>query len=252
MNPLRLLRELKGAPLAVIMALAFANNRRVTAAWLCSITGYTDKPITQALTYLSETGLVTHNVNGWTLTPSGRAFQPAQMMMDLPPKQDEPPSEPARLAMANPPAASPDQPARDPTANSGGSPDRNNSDPPIIIIDSESSNKDSESIITTTPPEYFRPQPEVDVARQALFEQGIMGAKLNQLSQDRYCTPWLIACWVAHLNKTAPNRWRAGMLIRCIESPDYPPGYNPDLDNRLTVPRKDWLGEYVLEEDPPE
>jgi hypothetical protein len=68
-NPLRLIRELKGVPLAVILALQIARQR-VTKSWLEQVTGYTDKPVAGALSYLSEVGYVDHTVSGWQLTGS--------------------------------------------------------------------------------------------------------------------------------------------------------------------------------------
>ena len=68
-NPLRLVRELKGASLFVLVALLFVHSP-VTQNWLQCSTGYTDKPISKALTYLQEVGLVIHAPPGWSLSES--------------------------------------------------------------------------------------------------------------------------------------------------------------------------------------
>lgn len=64
----RLVKELKGAPLSVWMALVFARGVPANQNWLARNTGYTDKPIHQALAYLSEHGFVTRVEAGWVIS----------------------------------------------------------------------------------------------------------------------------------------------------------------------------------------
>ena len=52
-NPLELLRELKGAPLSVLLALALVKQP-VQIVWIESVTGYTDDTIVKALRTLTE------------------------------------------------------------------------------------------------------------------------------------------------------------------------------------------------------
>ena len=76
-NPLQMLRLLKGAPLSVIFALYLAKKTQagpVGQEWIARNTGYTDKPISQALALLEDYGLVRRNSRyAWTLT--GEALQ---------------------------------------------------------------------------------------------------------------------------------------------------------------------------------
>ena len=65
-NPLKMVRMLKGAPLSVYFAM-FLAGQPVSAKWLERVTGYTDKPITQALELLKEYDLVSHNRRGFCL-----------------------------------------------------------------------------------------------------------------------------------------------------------------------------------------
>ena len=51
-------RELKGAPLSILLVLQFCK-RNVTARWLCQQTGYSDKPVADGLRFLMERGMVT-------------------------------------------------------------------------------------------------------------------------------------------------------------------------------------------------
>src|SRR5687768_11062428 len=65
-NPIQLLRQLKGAPLSVLLACYWAGQR-VSADWLCTVTGYTDKPVTSALNLLKEYQWVTRVQGGWMI-----------------------------------------------------------------------------------------------------------------------------------------------------------------------------------------
>lgn len=66
-DPIRLLRQLKGAPLSVLFAMIWARSR-VSADWLVTVTGYTDKPVTQALKLLTAYGWVTKVMGGWQIS----------------------------------------------------------------------------------------------------------------------------------------------------------------------------------------
>ena len=60
-------RALKGAPLAILW-LCLKDPQPHSAAWYERETGYSDKPITQALRYLTEKGYMLKVPNGWMLT----------------------------------------------------------------------------------------------------------------------------------------------------------------------------------------
>lgn len=66
-DPIKLLRQLKGAPLAVLMAMIIVRVR-VSADWLSTVTGYTDKPITQALKLLAAYGWIAKVQSGWQIS----------------------------------------------------------------------------------------------------------------------------------------------------------------------------------------
>lgn len=66
-DPIKLLRQLKGAPLAVLLAMYWARAR-VSADWLVTVTGYTDKPVTQAIKVLSAYGWITKVQGGWQIS----------------------------------------------------------------------------------------------------------------------------------------------------------------------------------------
>src|SRR3972149_5845725 len=73
-NPMRLVRELKGAPLSIYLVLGLAGQR-VSQAFLERWTGYTDKPVSQALAFLEEIGLAQHSRRGWALCDGVKQLQ---------------------------------------------------------------------------------------------------------------------------------------------------------------------------------
>lgn len=64
----RMVRELKGAPLACLILLIMAEMP-MSNEWLCMMTGYTDKPVSQALKLLSspEYQMVVRVSKGWRI-----------------------------------------------------------------------------------------------------------------------------------------------------------------------------------------
>ena len=80
-NPIRMVRELKGAPLSIIMVLSLVQQR-VSQEYLERSTGYTDKPVSQALAYLQEIGLADHTRSGWQLIKSDRIQLPLPLALE--------------------------------------------------------------------------------------------------------------------------------------------------------------------------
>ena len=66
-NPTRFVREMKGAPLSVIVLLTLARVA-MTNEMLCAGTGYSDKTISGAVGYLEEIGLVSRSAGGWVIS----------------------------------------------------------------------------------------------------------------------------------------------------------------------------------------
>lgn len=69
----RMVRELKGAPLSCLILLMLAGQP-VSNEWLCMMSGYTDKPVSQALRMLAgpEYQIAVRTAGGWRLS---NAFQ---------------------------------------------------------------------------------------------------------------------------------------------------------------------------------
>src|SRR3990170_3030811 len=78
-NPIRMVRELKGPALSIFVALALVHQR-VSQSWLEMATGYTDKPVSQALAYLKEVGLASHTSAGWQLTGQAKQLPLAKVL----------------------------------------------------------------------------------------------------------------------------------------------------------------------------
>lgn len=70
-NPIRMVRELKGAPLSILLILRIVHQP-VSNEFIEGATGYTDKPVRKALKYLQEIGLVVQNSKGWILSTGGQ------------------------------------------------------------------------------------------------------------------------------------------------------------------------------------
>jgi hypothetical protein len=81
-NPISLVRELKGAPLSCLFACLIAHQA-VGAEWVARVTGYTDKPVKQALLLLEELGfLVRINRCHWGLS-AGAAQLPLMAELSI-------------------------------------------------------------------------------------------------------------------------------------------------------------------------
>lgn len=76
----RLVRELKGAPLSIVLALQLAGGVPVTQEWLERNTGYSDKPIAKGLAYLQEHGFVVRGSSGWMLAQAQQLPLPVEQV----------------------------------------------------------------------------------------------------------------------------------------------------------------------------
>lgn len=70
-NPIRLVKELKGAALSIMVLLSWSNTP-VTREWLEVHSGYSDKPVSKALFYLREQGFLVKGAGGWMLASGAR------------------------------------------------------------------------------------------------------------------------------------------------------------------------------------
>ena len=70
-NPVRLVKELKGAPLAILVLLSFSPVA-VSREWLEVYSGYSDKPVSKALYYLQENGFIVKTAAGWRIAEGGQ------------------------------------------------------------------------------------------------------------------------------------------------------------------------------------
>jgi len=81
---LRLVRELRGAPLSIIVVLAMVREP-CRQEYLERTTGYTDKPVSQALAYMRDIGLVVNIPSvGWALTEQARMIPGLDVMLPEP------------------------------------------------------------------------------------------------------------------------------------------------------------------------
>lgn len=206
-NPIRLVRELKGAPISIILVLSF-STLRVTQEWLERATGYTDKPVSQALQYLREIGLVDHTRSGWQLTGEGKQL-------------------PLGLALE-------ESTTETPCENRGTA----QSDTEILEeMPEEVSRNISDSITTTTikdsklrvkgSSKYCNGDPSRNFSdselKTALESAGIKGVKLKALLSRGGIRPVDVVAWEAELRERYGGRYRPGLLVHVLESGDPAP-----------------------------
>ncbi|MFC1996993.1 hypothetical protein ACFLXI_05220 [Chloroflexota bacterium] len=152
----RVVKELKGAPLSVLMALMFAGKEAANQAWVARNTGYTDKSVRQALDYLVEHGFVIRTGRGWMISDGS-----GQIALQIPP-------EVAYLEL--------DHPCVDPDNFDLDDQIRNNSGSPISIVNkvlkdsNDSVNTNNECRNNSDKSPQFSAFPEIG---QALMDAGI-------------------------------------------------------------------------------
>jgi hypothetical protein len=66
-DPARMVRELRGAPLSIVVLL-MATRQAMSNQALVGGTGYSDKTVSSGLAYLEQIGLVVRSSGGWRLT----------------------------------------------------------------------------------------------------------------------------------------------------------------------------------------
>ncbi len=192
-NPIRMVRELKGAPLSILFALTIVQQR-VSQAWLERTTGYTDKTISQALGYLEEIGLADHTSAGWQLT--GQAKQ-----LPLPLELEENVAEEEIVA-----------------DNSDDScQTRRISDPPIIIITDNNQEEDLSNNNNNNNATGGRKNSDSGL-RNALTKAGIWGKKRDSLAKIASLTVESVEAWEAQLKSEKGEQYTPGLLIRALES----------------------------------
>ena len=190
-NPLTVLRSLKGAPLSCLMALMFATQP-VGKEWLSRITGYSDKPVSAALDYLLEMGFV---------TCSGRyeSWQIKQNVFQLP------------LGPENPlPESS-----------------RNYSDslPTTTAINIDSSTVDKKAVVVAKEkPETYNPY--FSECHQILKSAGIGEPMTTRLASMDHVTPYYL---IGHIQQARKKKMDTGLLIHRIKSKDPAPQLNQNF-----------------------
>lgn len=187
-NPLTVLRSLKGAPLSCLMALMFATQP-VGKLWLSRITGYSDKPVAAALEYLLEMGFV---------TTAGRyeSWQIKQNVFQLPLAPDNPLPESSR--------------------------NYSDSLPTTTAINIDSSNVDKKAVVVAkeeleTYKHYF------SECHQILKSAGIGEPMATRLASMEHATPYYL---IAHTQQARKDKTNIRLLIHRIRSNDTAPQLN--------------------------
>ncbi|MCC6147782.1 MAG: hypothetical protein IT308_09465 [Anaerolineaceae bacterium] len=204
---MEMLRTLKGPPLAVLIAL-LSVRQPVQADWLARATGYSDKPVKQALELLAEYGMATRN---------GRyAWQIADGVQPLPFLDAPAPEAPA----ATPAAAE----ARGKVS-------------PVSFLNrkvSETRRKDSHSFPVTTaavseggekeeqqqlkaPRKNSGRKHKLSAVEKCLYDGGIRGPMLQELAGLGWVTQGYVRAMVIQAQR---EKISTGLLIHRIRSQD--------------------------------
>jgi hypothetical protein len=188
------IRSLKGAPLSVYCVMLSAG-RPVTQEFCARHSGYTDKPVRQALRLLEELGYISHDERtAWQITPEA-----AQLlsMAEIPPQ----------------------------AASSGNNSDSMGTATATIVESSIMGSINAAEAAKNDEPEKFR----VDKNMKALRKAGIYGSKAQEIACLPYVTPRYIKAHAAYAErrKDAP-----GLLIRRMcdgdPAPKLPPAAGDD------------------------
>jgi hypothetical protein len=223
-NPIRMVRELKGAPLSILFSLTIVQQR-VSQAWLERTTGYTDKTISQALGYLEEIGLADHTSAGWQLT--GKAKQLPLPMETIEPRRHEGHEEDQDQIE--------EQEVNRPANSDDIYQTRRISDPVIIIT----TDSNDEEVKSNNNNKGGRKNSDSGVL-DALARAGIVGKKRQSLSQLAWVTVESVSAWEAALKRDKKERYSPGLLISVLESGDPAPKVVDKNDRRRYI-----LGEFA-------
>jgi len=231
-DPFAVVKECKGAALAILVLLETnqqLGGGAVTQEWLERHSGYTDKPVSQALAYLSETRRIHRTSAGWVLAGKPHA--------------------PGPLATASPMAGTPEAEAQTCTASSGEEPP----EPPPLPLGVKSGRELSDSPTTTSATD---PDIKLIMAEAEETGVGIIPTRLNLerveanlaafkkwgvgrnektivLSARPEVTPEQIDAIARRL--IDERRFSTGLLITAVQSDDRPV---PNLPNKYS-PRQE-------------
>ena len=220
-DPFAVVKECKGAALSILVLLATnqqLGGGAVTQEWLERHSGYTDKPVSQALAYLSETGRITRTSAGWVLAgaPSKEVAQ-EQIPISLTPL---PPEGKAGRKFSDSPTASAAI------------------DPPIDSIQAEAEEKGVGIIPTPANLEHVE-------ANLAAFKKWGVGRneKTIVLSSRPEVTPQQIEAIAKRL--IGERRFTTGLLITAVQCddqpvPNLPNKYSPHQEERDPGRYADW------------
>ena len=230
------LRTLKGAPLSILMAMMLARQP-VSAQYLESVTGYTDKPTQAGLRVLSEFGYITRNGRyNWQL-----ASNIEQLPLMNPELEENYPQDVDRGAGIIPTPKHEDEPGT--RKFSPGQPSKVSDFgkghgiipcPESLVVSSRLNQKE---LIRCQPTTRDNPEKIRDEKLALLDQYGILDPKRGKLASNPYVSPRSIA----YHCENAPN---TGMAIYRIEHGwKVPASYVPGLKD------KPWQKYLIQEED---
>lgn len=205
-NPIRMVRELKGAPLSILMVLTMVHQR-VLQGYLERATGYTDKPISKALAYMREVGLVDETCSGWQLIKEKVMQLPLILELEEDNSSSNKGIDPSNKGF-QPLVIQPDDVQLS----------RNNSD--SLITTTLSNNELNSSVVVISNNETIRKNSEFEANLEEFKQCGISRNKRTEsLASMRHVTPPYIRAHLKALNKNDSK----GLAIMRMEQAENPP-----------------------------
>jgi len=197
-DPLGNLRQVKGAPLSILVALRFAHQP-VQAKWLASVTGYSPNIITSSLVLLKEMQEVDCDASrsSWKLNDGVRQL-PLTPQLDQPDRINRDPAPP-------PPSSS--LIGREP-----------------LIIDESERKKEEEAI-----PDRVNRDPELVVIKDLLYDRGIGEPMLSKITAMEHVTVKYV---LAHTTRAMLDGDPINILVHRLRANDKQPKTN-DQDHVL-------------------
>lgn len=193
-NPIGTLRQLKGAPLSVLIALTIVKPRLVSSSWLAGCTGYAHDAVTSATWYLKELGYVdcdSHRTN-WRLVGDVQQLPlPVSMLEQAPknPDAEKPQPDPAYLLK-------------------------------LCLNGKEDLTEVSSSSFNAPDAEKPHPSNSIETCRNLLLDAGIKDPTATDLCKLEHVSyPYLDS----HITKAKHDNISIGLLIHRIRSSDPKP-----------------------------
>lgn len=236
---IRSVRELKGAPLSIVVALSIAHMR-VSQQWLIAATNYTDKTIATALTYLEEAGIVCRYADGWQLAQAQQLALPmddgegdALEDGDAPQESQEEEGTRGASLLLDGEFIGAESSDTENFSDSGA----------VVVVNHDLRAKGQIKSNNNSPPIRKNSDSGFAEVDRALKSAGVMGKTRQELAARGDLTVETVERWAAEIAGRDGVRNRVGMLVQMLRSGEVPPVRLSDEQRRQSYAKWDTSGE---------